>query len=108
MEAATQSEVAEAAAFANHAAHIASFAPASFMPPRVPPLATVSVFEWRDSFTDLLYRLHDLLSEDNIEETASIDFAHARLVFMIAREVRALRRLRFCFHQMRSRLVSGT
>jgi hypothetical protein len=72
----------------DHAAHIESFAPSSWMPPTVPPLEKVSVHEWRDSFTALIYRLYELLCADNLHETATLDEAHARLVFLLAREVR--------------------
>lgn len=72
--------------FENHLAHIESYTPVGWMPHKLPRISKVSAAEWRDSFTDLMYRLHDLLHEDTLAVEPG-DYKHARLIFQLAREV---------------------
>ena len=73
-------------------AHIDSYRQSAFMPPHLPPLERVSPAEWRESFSDLIYRLHDLLHPSTAEEEPE-DIDQARLIFAISREVRVSRLL---------------
>jgi hypothetical protein len=88
MEARTQESLDSRNQFENHLAHLESYTPSNWMPPKLPPLRKVTLAEWRDSFTDLIYRLHDLLHEDTMEIEPG-DYEHARLIFQLAREVRS-------------------
>lgn len=57
------------------------------MPTHLPPIGLVSRAEWRESFNDLTYRLHDLLHPSTADAEPPDD-KHACLIFSIAREVR--------------------
>lgn len=70
-------------------AHLDSFSPTCWMPPEIMPMEQTKIGEWAKAFHNTAYALAGVLHDDTLR-VGSDDWAKARLIYLLAEEVREL------------------
>jgi hypothetical protein len=88
VETGLEDELEQEAAVETRMSHLDAFRPTCWLPPEIMPMSQARSREWADGFHNLVYALAGLLHDDCITCPPD-DWAKARLLYMLAEEVRS-------------------